>query len=489
MRSVTEKTRMSHSDLLERAGSAESAWRSLQTEALQSLDVALNTFARRREAEQALRDALADLGAAVLARFADADERAAFAEVLAGAPLRPPVVGPPPAPAQPAQPSPVQAPPVRVTAEIISTLAAELMSGRAIARSPVVAALPPEPTLEEAAGALQEGLVALGEPPAPDAGPASLDAEVRRLCGLAQSHLGTWGQLAPRANFALSGWLTARLRHVQELAARQGLDALDVPVAAAIRRLSGHSKDTQPGFIHGLALGHAPQHGSWTADAAEWRELVLRLLNDCAPAARPAPLNPDDHVRILTERVRAGLDGPTLAAELKTLLREGMSPTDKRVVNLARPFADALDGSTLAPLRKAIRDAIEAETEAEDAADATRNALPPDWPLFSETRGRRVVIVGGDPRPERAARLRAAFEFADVEWIEGNTTRKIDGLKERMRSGSLDLVVVLRAFNSHKVSDAIFGVKSETCVAVLADGYGVTQVRLGLERFLVRAAA
>ncbi len=171
------------------------------------------------------------------------------------------------------------------------------------------------------------------------------------------------------------------------------------------------------------------------------------------------------------------------------MLRDGISPTDKRVVNLARPFADALDGSALAPLRKAIREAIEAESEAEDSPDLRRQALPPDWPLFAETRGRRVVIVGGDPRPERATRLRAAFEFGEIEWMEGNTTRKIDGLKERMRNGNLDLVIVLRAFNSHKVSDAIFGVKSSTCMTVLADGYGITQVRLGLERFLVRAAA
>lgn len=515
---------MTNLELLDRAAAAETAWRRLQAQALEALELALANEADRHSAEQTLRAALMSLGAAVLGRFRQPEQRAQFAAVLddtaplargdepvavvpavlptppvfepvaaalAQVALAPVALAPPiamPVVSAPAPAQPIAAPPVRVTAEMIDSLATELMSGRGMTRAigPTAA---PEFALEDAGPMLGEVLAALGGPPA-DVTPGALETEVRRLIGITQAGVAHWGRLAQRANYTLTGWLTARLRHAQELAVRQGLEeTLDPPLAGAIRRLSGHSKDTQPGFIHGLALGHLPQHGSWAADSAEWREQAVRLLAECTSPARPIAMNPDDRLRILTERVRAGIDGSALASELKAVLRDGVSPTDKRVVNLARPFADALDGSTLSPLRKAIRDAIEAESEAEGATDVRRQALPADWPLLSETRGRRVLIVGGDPRPERSARLRVAFEFGEVEWLEGNTTRKIDGLKDRMRSGNLDMVIVLRAFNSHKVSDAIFGVKSDACVAILSDGYGITQVRLGLERFLIRAAA
>lgn len=497
-------------ELLQAARAAEDHWRAVNRQVLNTLDLSPAGRDARESAEAALRAALQAVGGALLRQASDPRFRATLEAALAGPPPAAPVVAvapvipspteiPTTAPqAEPTPPAPVPPPaltvaaPVAITAAVLQSLSQEMSSGRAIARTPPIPVGPPEPRLEDAVGALQEALTTLGEPLAADPTAAVLSGEVTRICAYLHASLPIWAELAPRANFVLTGWMTARLRHLQTLSERLDLESAELPLATGIRRLSAHSKDTQPGFIYGLGLGHQPQHGDWVADAAEWRAQLVRVLAEAGPAPVPvaaAPLNPDDAIRVLTERVRTGLEATALSSELKAILKMGVAATDKRLVNLARPHVDALDGSTLAPLRKAIRELVEAESEAEEGGEAARNALPTDWPLFAETRDRVVVIVGGDPRPERAARLQTAFEFREVEWMEGNTTRKVDSLRERMKSGTVDLVIVLRAFNSHKVSDAIFGVKSPVCTAVLADGYGVTQVRLGLERFLVRAAA
>ncbi len=489
-------------ELLQAARAAEDHWRAVNRQVLNTLDLSPAGREARTEAEEGLRTALQALGASLLRQAGDPRFRTAFEAALSGPPPAP-LAPPAPTPVEPAAAPPTAAPepaapptvavaaPVAITATVLQNLSHEMTSGRAIARTPPIPVGPPEPRLEDAVGALQEALTTLGEPLAADPTASVLSGEVTRICAYLHASLPVWAELAPRANFVLTGWMTARLRHLQTLAERLGLESAETPLATGIRRLSAHSKDTQPGFIYGLGLGHQPQHGDWVADAAEWRTQLLRVLADAGPTQAPAAavLNPDDAIRVLTERVRAGLEATALSAELKAILKMGVPATDKRLVNLARPHVDALDGSTLAPLRKAIRELVVAESEAEEGGEAARNALPVDWPLFPETRDRVVVIVGGDPRPERAARLQTAFGFREVEWMEGNTTRKVDSLRERMKSGTIDLVIVLRAFNSHKVSDAIFGVKSPVCLAVLADGYGVTQVRLGLERFLVRAAA
>lgn len=94
--------------------------------------------------------------------------------------------------------------------------------------------------------------------------------------------------------------------------------------------------------------------------------------------------------------------------------------------------------------------------------------------------------VGGDPRSDRATKIKEAFGFTEVDWLEGTTTRKVDGLIAKMKNGIVDLVIVLRAFNSHRICDAVFAARNDNCHVIIAGTYGVTQIRLGLERFLGR---
>ena len=376
----------------------------------------------------------------------------------------PPVVEPPKVEVPVAEPPVAEPPKVEITSDVLERLSESLTSGRALLEEEKY-----EPPFEM----LEEAVQAFG--PAPQTvTDLSCVTECSRMIGIARDLLDKWATLPSVYNLLLTGWLTARVRHVQSLVAARGLDrSWMIQVESAIRHLSAHSKATRPGFVYGLALDHQPQYGTWFADAAVWEKNVLEALTSIQP---PPPPSLDDRLRILTEKVRDQAE-ISFVAEVKSLIRDGLSATDPRLVNLARPFALSLDGKPLAPLRKAIRDAVEVDAEEDEA---TSN----NWPSLPKTKGKRVVIVGGDPRPDRAEKLKATFEFATLEWLDGSTVRKVQPLVTRMKNGSVDLVLVLRAFNSHRLTDAIFAADAPTCQIVLTDGYGVTQVRLGLERFL-----
>ena len=497
---------------------AVARWRFVQQRALETLEIFDGSNAERDAAERELKAALAALGAAVV-RHADDPTRRATIEALLTDPAPPPpeplqaeapstepqreptpppepdvtpaaavtpppavVVAPPPAvvvappPAVLVAPPPARVAPSGPPIELDEALARRLAAGLGgLSATPSRGTGPgsdPSPVLRDA-------LNTLNDPPGADSSVADVRDEVERIAAVLDRTLSRWAELAQDVDHALTAWFTARLRGAQVQAERVGDATSESRIAAEIRRLSKHSQTSRPGFVHGLALNHTPRTGSWESDAAQWEARAADLLRQIEQ--ENAPPNPDDAIRQLAARAKDGLDPEVMVSELRALFKLGASPNDKRILNLARPYADALDGKVFAGLRKAIRDTVEAESTEDMVASSP---IPADWPLFSRTRGRRALVVGGDPRPERAAKLAETFGFHSVEWLEGSTTRKVDGLAERMRSGSLDLVIVLRAFNSHKLSTAIFAVKSELCPVVLADGYGVNQVRLGIERFL-----
>lgn len=495
---------------------AVARWRFVQLRAMETLDVFGGSNADRDAAERELRAALAALGAEIVRHADDPTRRAAIEALLtetvphptesaehaddvptqedaprASAPADPPapepaakaivIAPPPPGPAAPAMAplppvTPARAVPTGPPIELDEALARRLAAG--------LGGLSASPTRGTGSGSdpapvLRDALSALNDPPSVDSSAADVRDEVDRIAAVLDRTLARWSELAQDVDHALTAWFTARLRGAQVHAERVGDATSESRIAAEIRRLSKHSQTSRPGFVHGLALNHTPRSGSWESDAAQWEARAAELLQQLEHES--APPNPDDAIRQLAAKAKDGLDPEVMVSELRALFKLGASPTDKRILNLARPYADALDGKVFASLRKAIRDAVEAEST-EDLVSPS--PLPADWPLRGRTRGRRALVVGGDPRPERAAKLAETFGFESVEWLEGSTTRKVDGLAERMRNGSLDLVIVLRAFNSHKLSTAIFAVKSDVCAVVLADGYGVNQVRLGIERFL-----
>ena len=66
------------------------------------------------------------------------------------------------------------------------------------------------------------------------------------------------------------------------------------------------------------------------------------------------------------------------------------------------------------------------------------------------TRGKRLLIVGGDPRPHHVQRIQMTLGFSAVEWIESRSSdplgRKAVGAVEQSRA---DIVIVLIGLVRH----------------------------------------
>lgn len=123
--------------------------------------------------------------------------------------------------------------------------------------------------------------------------------------------------------------------------------------------------------------------------------------------------------------------------------------------------------------------------EREEVEEISERQIDPTWPLWPSVRGRRALMVGGDPREPNRQRLERAFGFASLDWPEIAGPRRVDAVVARIKRKTVDVVLVLAGFVDHKQAEPIVAAAKEAGVVwALADGYGTASVKSGLERFL-----
>jgi len=144
-------------------------------------------------------------------------------------------------------------------------------------------------------------------------------------------------------------------------------------------------------------------------------------------------------------------------------------------------LADLLGEELVAvPHEAAKRKPKRAVSDEEDTPD-----MEPAWPLLPLVRGRKAVILGGDPREPNRERLERAFQFASLEWPSIEGPRKVEAAVERIRRGTYGVVLVLQPFVAHQQATPIIEAAKDAGVPwAIVEGYGIASVRLGLERFL-----
>lgn len=259
-------------------------------------------------------------------------------------------------------------------------------------------------------------------------------------------------------------------------------------------RLSGHSKTSQPGIVHGLAHHHQPPTGSsWLQEAQRHYNLLRSRVSDWAPLksspserSESPRWNEDDALRRLCEAVGAGeSDGDeTLALEIITeIVNEGGDLNATRFLNAVEQIRDLVEErDELSDVARALRN-----RDKEDAATA-HNERFDFWPHQELTAGKRAVIVGGARMAERLDAIKEAFEFAEVEWqgTRPGCHAKADSLRQRMINGNVDYVIALQPFVGHMWTNLIFKEKDGPAVAMLSEGYGIGQLRRAFERFVVK---
>lgn len=296
---------------------------------------------------------------------------------------------------------------------------------------------------------------------------------------------GDWPTLPRKCQSLLIEWLTARLRDLQTQNPGR-----DWRVEQAFSVLTNYSRTQQPGFCYGLARDHRPRESDWREDA----EALLWRLRDMLPEPELALPNPESTLTRLQD-LHAEVAGAPESARLAVqsqLLREltealdgGLSARDPRLVKLFAPMHEDLQSPQFRTLRRAIRDA-NSGAQADDE-DASGGQLPEDWAWWSHTRGKRAVVLGGSPREKSRVRLEAAFQLANLDWQPAEYKRNVlQNLRHRIKSGGLDLVVVLRRFVGHDTDDVVVATCKEVGVpwVHVEHGYGVNRVRASIERFL-----
>ncbi len=304
-------------------------------------------------------------------------------------------------------------------------------------------------------------------------------AAVQRLTG-GIARMDAWLDQSQEAQKALMGLISSLARQIQDESNFGLTFAEDEALRSAFSRMTAWSREHRPGFVPGLSRSNPPDHGSWYDDYRHWYQML-----------QPPP---DHHDAVSSAEGALGAlqrmleDGATSPEELVSLARRaiesGVSQSDPRLVSMLTPFQSSLQGARgLKTLKNALRDALNAEEQDVVQADQS-DPVPEGWPLFQLTEGKHAVVIGGDPRPAAIERLHSAFRLRNLEWEEADV-RRVRALAERIRRGSIDLVIVLRRFISHREHDLVRPACQEAGVpiCVVDTGYGVTQIRLAMERY------
>ena len=288
--------------------------------------------------------------------------------------------------------------------------------------------------------------------------------------------------------------IAARARALQDAPNWPPQPDCEEDMGRLIRQMSDCAKRSMCGMVHGLALAHVPKFGeSWLDDARHWEQQFADTLARVAPTKGRAvesdvveSTHPDELLRRLRDRVAQTreLTGPDFIDAVREYVAAGGSLTHTSLVKMAREYVpDLYDVSGMADLRRAAEEALRSDTEQEPTSP-----LPEDWAGYQWTRGKRIMLIGGDPRPERVEPIRQAFDFADVEWVhisESSGTLRLGAAEEKLRNGRYDAVIVLSQYCSHTISDRMFELRREVPV-VLSNAYGIGNLRMGIEKYMAR---
>lgn len=299
----------------------------------------------------------------------------------------------------------------------------------------------------------------------------------------AEDELNRWVEfLLPVDLLLLSNLVAARMRAVQDAAEARGLDwQFDSDCKAIVERLRSLTARHRFGTIYGLSLTHTPKSDSWTDDARKYE----RELTPPEQLARATPsINSDAEIEGFrkwydeVERTDAEVE-----SELTILLEAGVDPRHRKLANLLADRDAVLKSKGLfKPIRKAVEELREQE-RAQNEDDLARVRPPADWPFWHVTRGKSAIILGGDRRNEHMSRLRDVFGFGEVGWVTGLQPAKVRNLEQRIANGTVDLVLQMQEFLSHKVSDATWDGQTARSRVILCQSYTVNHVRAGIERF------
>lgn len=309
---------------------------------------------------------------------------------------------------------------------------------------------------------------------------AVLDTELTRI--------GRWGQFPRAIQRALLGLVACRMRRLQDDTPSAVRVVLELQLRRGFARLTQFSSEYQPGWVTGLSRQHKPESDSWFSDSQYWWNTLQRELGSLAIEQQKASLNPEVSLNDLRGVLdQSAPDARAVKKAANRALRSGVAPEDPRLVRLLEPHLELIGGDkNLKRIRRAIRMRAPDDDDDPGGGDEAAGPIPEDWACFDRTRGKQAAMVGGEPREKRRAAIEQALGFAELEWVNGYEIRTVQRLAERIRSGAVEFVLLLGRFINHKVTDILLPAcnDSEVDWVMVRQGYGISQIRLAVERYL-----
>ena len=290
---------------------------------------------------------------------------------------------------------------------------------------------------------LQDVLTLLGRPPGELTDSESLWDELYGLLdACSPANVAAWIEFPKDIQKALVGMVVSRSRHIQdEIPEHLRTADLDAELDRVFSGMTAFSKREQPGFVFGLQRHHHSVGESWAADAFRWWDGLTARLPD------PSVLDPDRAVHALKDAIDEGGTDDEIVSLALAALDAGVMHDDPTVVRLMTPHMEKLRKHTkFKRLRKAIRDAQEADEAFKKEMGEEAQALPKTWPFRHKVQGKNVVIVSGDLGEDARHRIQNAFKFGSVDWINTDVPEGIQLLPRTIRSGNVEIVIALHRF-------------------------------------------
>ena len=290
---------------------------------------------------------------------------------------------------------------------------------------------------------LQDVLTLLGRPPGELTDSEALWDELYGLLdACSPANVALWIEFPKDIQKSLVGMVVSRSRHIQdEIPEHLRTADLDAELDRLFSGMTAFSKREQPGFVFGLQRHHHSVGESWAADAFRWWDGLTARLPD------PSVLDPDRALQALRDAIGEGGNDDEIVSLALAALDAGVLHDDPTLVKVMTPHMEKLRKHTkFKRLRKAIRDAQEADEAFKKEMGEEAPALPKTWAFRHKVQGKNVVIVSGDLGEEARHRIQNTFKFGSVDWVNTEVPEGIQPLPRTIRSGNVEIVIALGRF-------------------------------------------
>lgn len=255
--------------------------------------------------------------------------------------------------------------------------------------------------------------------------------------------------------------------------------------------LVGLSRTHQPGYIEAFRQEFTTDWDEYVAEADRClRQLVeAREKLEAQRRSQEEVQERKEEERELARQEAAGTIQKLRAVMLEHNLPEegaeefcealrglkGVAASDPELLDMILPYRDLLtEGSEFRALRRNLQKRME-----ENEAPAGPDISDLD-DLLAVTAGKRAVMIGGARREDVRRQLEQLFQFKRLEWEDYERTQsaKLDSLEQSVKAGGVDLILILKSFVHHHVSEQLRPVCQRNNVPCLMvdRGYGAAQI-------------